>query len=215
MRNYFYLDRHLSELYSDVYEQPEDRGHTNNALRLCKWAKGYLDGVVLDVGCGNGFCQEFIPIYVGVGFGKDIQDGQRLGRNVLEMDYNFLTFDDESFDTVFSRHSLEHSPFPLLTLMEWHRVSKKYLVLCAPNPDHYTFTGRNHYSVGNASQMAWWLRRAGWKIKKARKTDTEYWFVATKEPRISYEGWAKAPLDGKLYEFERDIFDKSNLEIFR
>ena len=42
-------------------------------------------------------------------------------------DYNFLEYPDNSFDLVFSRHSLEHSPFPVLTLMEWYRVARDFM----------------------------------------------------------------------------------------
>ena len=204
MRDYTRIDQYLDSLQGDVYAQPEDAGHTKDASRLCLWAKNL--GSVLDVGCGNGFCQQFIPDYTGIGLGQDIKDGKQMGRNVREMDFNFLTFDENSFDTVFSRHSLEHSPFPILTLMEWHRVARKKLVLCVPNPDHYTFTGRNHYSVSDAHQMAWWLRRSGWKIIKARWRPTELWFLASKQKIIGYEGWARTPLSNKIHEFERDIF---------
>lgn len=213
MRDYSRFDENLSRLMGDVYEQPEDKGHRGHALRLCVWALSNMEvGSVLDVGCGNGFCQSFLYDYTGIGLGDDIRIGKSMGRNVREMDFNFLDFPDESFNTVFSRHSLEHSPFPVLTLMEWHRVARKNLILCVPNPFHYTYVGRNHYSVANAHQTAWWLRRAGWRIFKARKTQTEFWFLCHKNPIIGYEGWAAIPLPAKVYEFERDLFKKDTVE---
>jgi len=215
MRDYSRFDKNLSDLMTDIYNQPEDEGHVHHARRLVVWAIGRLENVgsVLDVGCGDGFCQSFFDEYTGVGLGNDIPVGKSLGRNIMEMDYNFLDFDDNSFDTVFSRHSLEHSPFPVISLMEWNRVARNHLVLCVPNPDHYTFTGRNHYSVATPHQMAWWLRRAGWKITHARKTSTELWFLANKHPIFGYEGWCDAPLPAKVYEFERDLFKKGNTAV--
>jgi len=93
----------------------------------------------------------------------------------------------------------------MLTLFEWHRVSKQWLALVAPNPDHYKFVGRQHYNVANASQIHWWLRRAGWKTEDFKKTDEEYWFICKKMPRIGYEGWVEAPLPTPIYDFERDL----------
>lgn len=216
MRDWQKIDRYLDNLTSDVYEQPEDNGHTALARKAVRWMKIPDCVSVLDVGCGTGFCQEFFENrkinYTGVCLGRDYVVAQEEKHNVLEMDYNFLEFEDDSFDMVFSRHSLEHSPFPILTLMEWHRVARKYLGLVMPNPDNYTFVGRNHYSVANPHQIVWWMRRAGWKLLQARLFTTEYWFVCEKKPIVSYEGWVDVPVNNKVYEFERDML-KLNIEI--
>jgi SAM-dependent methyltransferase len=76
----------------------------------------------------------------------------------------FTDFDSESFDLVYSRHSLEHSPFPLLTLMEWHRIAKHWLLVILPNPEHYGWAGKNHYGVMNWEQAEYFLDRSGWKV---------------------------------------------------
>ena len=114
-----------------------------------------------------------------------------------------------NFSTIiFSRHYLEHSPFPLLTLMEWHRVSKKYLCLVLPNPEYFTYVGRNHYAVmGDKTQIRWLLRRAGWKIIKRKYTEFEYRYLCEKKERIGYEGWAEIPLPTYIYENDRDDRD--------
>lgn len=85
------------------------------------------------------------------------------------MDFNFLVWQDETFDLVWSRHTLEHSPFPLITLMEWRRVTKATgflaLIMPAPEPEGFwTVHGRNHYSVLPKENVEWLLRRAGWHI---------------------------------------------------
>lgn len=207
MRDYTHMDGYVSNLLQDVYIQPEDTEHTRMAVAFIKWMKLKDCYSVLDAGCGTAFCQEMFEglSYTGVCLGKDFQIAKSLGRNVVEEDFNFLEFYRDSFDLVFSRHSLEHSPFPILTLMEWHRVSTRWLGLVMPNPDWYTFVGRNHYSVARPRQIAWWLRRSGWKIRQARLLKSEYWFVCEKMPIIGYEGWAKAPLSNPIYEFERDF----------
>lgn len=219
MRDYSNFDSYLTELYRDVYAQPDDDGHIELAHKVIDWMKVDNSESVLDVGCGTGFCQPMFQkkglSYTGVCFGADFQAGQKLGYHVLRLDYNFLDYSDNYFDVVFSRHSLEHSPFPIITLLEWHRVGKKFLVLVMPNPENYTYVGRNHYSVANPHQIVWWMRRAGWKLTQARITKTEFWFVAKKMPIVSYEGWATAPLDASIHEFERDMLSSQPIDILR
>ena len=207
-RDYTYFDKYYEELLGDVYAQPTDSGHTklsNEVIR--EWIFPLHISSVLDVGAGEGDAQTLFEQkgigYTGIALGADVTKGKKKGHNLVEGDFNFIGY--TGFDLIFSRHSLEHSPFPIITLMEWHRVSNKYLCLVVPNPEHYKYVGRNHYSVANAVQTHWWLRRAGWKTEKFSKTDEEYWFLCEKKERISYEGWADAPLDAGIYEFERDL----------
>lgn len=208
MRDYLHLDQYYSELLEDIYPQPPDHWHMAEMKNVIdNWIASLGVSTILDVGCGEGEAQEYFERcgidYHGVAFGQDVALARAAGRTVFEQDFNFLPY--ERFDLIFSRHSLEHSPFPLLTLMEWHRIATKWLCLITPNPRHFTYTGRNHYSVLDASQMAWLLRRAGWKIKKVRLTSIEFWFLCEKMPRIGYEGWARTPLSPVQYEFERDL----------
>lgn len=168
MRNWSHIDHYLNKLYSDIYPQPEDPGHTEMSRAVIdRWMSSMTTcHSVLDVGCGTGFCQPLFEKwnvqYEGVCLGDDFVKGLELGRRVTKMDFSFLDYPDGSFDMIFSRHSLEHSPMPLLTLMEWHRVSRNWLGLVLPHPDWYTFAGRNHYSVMNIEQINNILDIAGW-----------------------------------------------------
>lgn len=217
IRDYSNFDAHLNSLSEDVYEQPEDEGHLQLAYDMIYWMQAPSCHSVLDAGSGDGFCQPMFEnkgmAYVGICLGSDGDIGRTMGHTLINMDYTFTNFPENTFDLVFARHSLEHSPFPLLTLMEWHRISNKYLGLVMPNPSHYTFTGRNHYSVAWPTQIAWWLRRAGWRIIQAKLFNTEFWFVCEKRPVVSYEGWAKVPLAHKIYEFERDKLKIDGIDI--
>jgi len=206
------IDNYIYELYGDIYSQPEDSGHSDLSLQIINHWMSHLGTVqnVLDVGCGEGFAQPMFEYwkasYTGTCLGNDYMIAKEKGRNVVMVDFNFLTFDDESFDLVFSRHSLEHSPMPLLTLMEWHRVARKWLGLVLPNPNHFTYVGRNHYSVFDPHQIVWLLRRAGWKVIDYQADEQEYRFLCEKHPRISYEGYVDAPLDPEIHVFERDNY---------
>lgn len=170
MRNWERHDQYLNILARDIYLQPQDSGHTRLAQKVIDTWMSRMTTCksVLDVGCGEGFCQTFFEKwsiqYEGVCLGEDFIVAQERGRNVKKMDFSFLEYEDESFDLVFARHSLEHSPMPLLTLFEWERVSRYWLGIILPHPDWYGFGGQNHYAVMNHEQVLNLLDRSGWKI---------------------------------------------------
>lgn len=187
MREYKHIDTYLSILLNDIYPQPAD---SNHAL----WTKEVIDNwvtklheckSVLDVGCGVGYAQAMfgslsIP-YTGVCLGKDYLVAKLRKRNVYNYDFNFLPFEDGSFDLVFSRHSLEHSPMPLLSLMEWRRVAKQWLCLILPDPAYWGWAGQNHYSVMNDVQARYLIARAGWKVIWFEQKQNELHYMCEKE----------------------------------
>lgn len=170
MRDYSNIDRYITKLYGEIYAQPEDGGHTRMAQKVIDfWASRMTTcHSVLDVGCGTGFCQSMFERwgmkYEGIAIGEDVVQAKLLGHNVKVMDFNFLDYPDDYVDLIFARHSLEHSPMPLITLMEWARVSKNWLGIVLPAPEWYTYTGLNHYSVMNMEQITNLLKVAGWSI---------------------------------------------------
>jgi len=205
MRDWLFIDRYYQELTQDIYDQPNDSGHSLMAKEIInKWFPDLDGNSVLDVGCGTGFCSEFVENnkkdYLGIE--KGISSKTPF---IIDMDFNFLSkFKADTFDIVLSRHTLEHSPFPLLTLMEWHRVAKMYLLLVLPNPEYYTFIGKNHYSVMDKQQSRWLLRRAGWEVLKTDYSEpTELRFLCRKRERIGAEGYI-SKLTNNIYEADRD-----------
>lgn len=189
MRYWKHIDDYLDELEKDIYEQPPDEWHTKMATEVInKWIPKFDDVItnVLDVGCGQGFCQSIFELfsieYEGVTLGKDAHAAR--DKIIYEKDFTFLPYSDETFDLIFSRHSLEHSPMPLLTLMEWYRVSNKYLCLIIPKPDYCGFHMQNHYSVMYLDQIKFLLNRAGWEIMlEDHDTPEEYRFMCKKVDR--------------------------------
>jgi len=200
MRDYTKIEKYLNRLIPDVYPQPEDSGHSLLARQAIDDFMPRLEGVssVLDAGCGEAFCEAFFKerniTYRGVCLGEDYKVAKSKGRWVYEEDFSFLSFEDGKFDLVFSRHSLEHSPFPLMTLMEWHRVTKKYVALVLPAPEHWRYGGRNHYFVLSRRQWKVLFDVAGFDIiyenvkRKNMKPDLsppdvaiEYWFILRKK----------------------------------
>lgn len=185
MRDYTFFDERVNDLTGDVYTQPPDPGHTAWALHALEWIKStiYMSEVprrnrrkVLDVGCGQAFmAQPFERAgleWSGVAIGEDVVFARAklaefgLDQNkVQEADMTFLPFEDKEFDLIFARHVLEHSPFPIITLMEWHRIAADggHLCLVAPAPHYWKDRGRNHYSIVPMPLLKWWCQRAGWE----------------------------------------------------
>ena len=170
MRDYNYFEIYLNTLVDDIYEQPVDEGHTRMALNVIDNWIPKLVGCksVVDMGCGQiapqGAFEQYGLSYLGISIGRDVVEAVKAGKSVINEDMTFTKLDSESFDLVYSRHSLEHSPFPLLTLMEWHRIAKHWLCLVLPSPAHYGWVGKNHYGVMNFDQAKSFLERAGWNI---------------------------------------------------
>lgn len=172
MRDFARLDGFLNRLQQDVYSQPADIGHTAWAAhavdQLCSIPQGLH--TVLDLGCGQGFLAPVFTArgmaWTGVALGEDAQVARAANLPVYDLDYSFLPWGDGSFDLIFARHALEHSPMPLVTLMEWRRVvtANGYLALIAPAPAWWGVRGRNHYAVLYKSQLKWLLERTGWRV---------------------------------------------------
>lgn len=195
MRDYTKIEEYLNKLAETIYPQPQDALHTSWASESINVFASQFENIktVLDVGCGEGFCQDFFErhgiAYTGVCLGADdFRSAVAFGKNVLLMDYSFLEFFDKSFDLIYSRHSLEHSPFPLLTLMEWKRVAK-YIALVLPSPVHWGYFGTNHFYVLNSEQWENLFDAAGMKMlynfKKTypikpnsdEQVEIEYWYI--------------------------------------
>ncbi len=171
MRDWTRIDGYLTSLEGDVYPQPTGHDeHPAFAKQVIDTWLSKLTGCnsVLDVGCGEGFAEDFFKewnvAYEGVCLGDDYLVAKERGRNVKRMDFSFLEYPENTFDLIFSRHSLEHSPMPLLTLFEWARVTKQWLGLVLPDPSFYTYKGLNHYAVMEREQVGWLLDRAGFKV---------------------------------------------------
>jgi ubiquinone/menaquinone biosynthesis C-methylase UbiE len=169
MRDYQQIELYLNRLLDDIYPQPPDPGHQAMIETVAtKWLS-VLTGLssILDVGCGQGqaipVLQRYAKEVQGVTLGDDAAICNRKGYKVNMSDMTFLPYRDDRFTLIFARHVLEHSPMPLLTLMEWYRVAHQWLLLVMPDPAHYTYTGRNHYYVLNRQQVDNLLDNTGWR----------------------------------------------------
>jgi SAM-dependent methyltransferase len=94
---------------------------------------------VLDLGCGFGACGKFAlkmgaDVVIGCDFFKDyLSKARKL--ECVQSDVQELPFKNASFDMVLMSEVLEHVPYPVKTLQEIMRVSKKqsFLLITVPN----------------------------------------------------------------------------------
>ncbi len=168
IRNFKNFRKYIKKLSKDIYPQPPDVSHTEWAIDALLDLLPEDVNSVIDMGCGQGFLMPYFKAkniaWEGVTLGDDYRVCKEKDLPVHDADITFLPFVDSSYDLIFARHVLEHSPCPVPTLMEWRRVSKKYLILICPAPDYWSYRGKNHYSVAPIQQLKWWLERSGWAI---------------------------------------------------
>jgi SAM-dependent methyltransferase len=136
------------------------------------------DSVILDLGCGPGYfldemqAREYTNV-TGVTLSPgDIATCEGKGHTIKKYDLTFLPqkdgYYDESVDFIFLRHALEHSPYPIFSLMEYNRVLKQgakiYIEVPAPECVRKHEYNPNHYSILGSTQLAALLTRCGFNI---------------------------------------------------
>ncbi|HEY8573109.1 class I SAM-dependent methyltransferase [Phenylobacterium sp.] len=173
------LDAFLQRVRGEIYAEPafdlHDKVTREMAAYLLKTAGLPPGAKVLDVGCGQGLALELFRdaglAPVGITLGEDLEVCRGKGLDVVEMDFSFLDFPDESFHLVWCRHALEHSIFPYFTLAEMHRVLKPggvlYVEVPAPDTACAHQANPNHYSVLPKSMWLELMRRTGFVEPRA------------------------------------------------
>jgi len=149
------------------------------------------NGKVLDLGCGPGYFLNYMreqgyTDLTGVTLSpEDVKMCEANGHTIKKYDMSFLPqqdgYYDESVDFIFLRHSLEHSPYPIFTLMEYNRVlkqgSKMYIEVPAPDCERKHEWNLNHYSILGTEQLAALLVRTGFNIDKFETLDFDVEFA--------------------------------------
>ena len=200
-----------------IHEEGDSQMHSSLTKQI---VKAYIDPMeipkdahILDLGCGPGYFLDEMKErgYTNV-TGVTLSPGDQKtctdkGHTIKGYDLTFLPqkegYYDESVDFIFLRHALEHSPYPIFSLMEYNRVlkqgSKIYIEVPAPDCERKHEYNLNHYSILGSTQLAALLTRCGFNIdsfnnfefdltspdpedpeKNRKMKETYYCIVATK-----------------------------------
>jgi SAM-dependent methyltransferase len=103
---------------------------------------------------------------------EDIKMCEEKGHTIKKYDFSFLPqkdgYYDESVDFIFCRQSLEHSPYPIFSLMEYNRIlkqnSKIYIEVPCPDAERQHEFNLNHYSILGHNMLAALLIRTGFRV---------------------------------------------------
>lgn len=161
-----------------VYSEPDTNLHMNvmNQVipKIIELGKIDSNTRILDVGCGRGYGMlKFKELGCGNIQGitlsdEDVKASQDRGFTCSKQDMSFTEFADQSFDFLFVRHALEHSPYPLLTLKEFNRIldvgGKAYIEMPSPKCDRLLEAYDNHYSIMGVRQWTELMKRAGFNL---------------------------------------------------
>ena len=143
------------------------------------------DAFILDLGCGPGYFmdemkeREYTNV-TGITLSlEDIALCESKGHKTKRLDISFLPqkegYHDESVDFIFLRHALEHSPYPIFTLMEYNRVLKQhakiYIEVPAPDCERHHESLLNHYSIFGLRQLIALLQRTGFDIESSNNIE--------------------------------------------
>lgn len=136
------------------------------------------DAAILDLGCGPGYFLDEMKErgytnLVGVTLApEDVRNCESKGHTIKKYDLSFLPqkdgYYDESVDFIFLRQALEHSPYPIFSLMEYNRIlkqgAKMYIEVPAPDCQRQHEFNPNHYSILGSTQLGALLIRCGFNI---------------------------------------------------
>jgi ubiquinone/menaquinone biosynthesis C-methylase UbiE len=151
---------------------------------------------ILDLGCGPGYFLDEMKTrgytdVTGVTLSPgDIKICEEKGHTIKKYDLSFLPqsegYYDESVDMIFLRHALEHSPYPIFSLMEYNRVLKQfgkiYIEVPQPGCERQHETNLNHYSILGKEQLAALIIRTGFNIDRFENFEFDVEFPNDSDP---------------------------------
>lgn len=178
-----------------------DEGDSNfHKMLTTDIVKNYIDPLnlpkdskILDLGCGPGYFLDEMKSrgytdLTGVTLSPgDIALCEGKGHKVKKYDLSFIPqkdgYYDESVDFIFLRHALEHSPYPIFSLMEYNRILKQnshiYIEVPAPECERRHEFNLNHYSILGINMLSALLYRTGFKIESFNNMEFD---LSVKDP---------------------------------
>jgi SAM-dependent methyltransferase len=174
-----------------IYDEGDSEFHRNLTKQV---VETYVDPLslpkeahILDLGAGPGYFldemkeREYTNVHGVTLSPGDIAICEAKGHTIKKYDLSFLPqkdgYYDESVDFIFLRHALEHSPYPIFSLMEYNRVLKQgakiYIEVPAPDCDRKHEFNLNHYSILGHNQLAALLMRCGFDVNQFNNLEFE------------------------------------------
>ena len=161
---------------------PSDELHQLMAKEF--WEKVPKDfNKILDVGCSDGYMVKVFKDYgkEAVGINDFLYPTDKLyieehNLEVYTMDMHCMVFDNESFDAIWCRHTLEHSFAPLQVLSEIYRITKQngYLFAVLPPPPDPQEPYEGHWHQIPLYQFKYLLEMCNFEILDIRTTYFSY-----------------------------------------
>ena len=161
-----------------IYSEMEEGNFHNNLIEYV--AIRYLSNLdkdlkILDAGCGPGVFIDnakklgFTNI-IGVTMGEeDLEACRQKGHIVIESDISDIPLDNDSQEIIWCRHALEHSPYPLFTLLEYNRLLKMhgflYIEVPAPDTDRNHEWTPNHFSIMGSTMWQSLFKQTGFTVE--------------------------------------------------
>jgi SAM-dependent methyltransferase len=171
------FDGFMRRVRNEVYSEPDSQLHTVLTDKLLPQFAGYLPDKntrILDVGCGQGYASlkfkelGYLRITAITLSQQDVEACRDRGVDCRQMDMSFLCFMDQTFNALWVRHALEHSPFPYLTLLEFNRVLAPdgivYIEMPGADTPRELENWPNHYSVMGTKMWMSLMLRSGFNI---------------------------------------------------
>jgi SAM-dependent methyltransferase len=187
---------------SHLYDENESELHKKINGEV---VKNYIDPLnlpkqanILDIGCGVGYFLESMKNrgytnVTGITLSENnAKHCREKGFNAKEYDPTFLPqkdgYYDESVDFIFLRHSLQHSPYPIFSLVEYNRILKQnkkmYIEVPAPDCERKLEFNPSHYSILGKTQLTALLERTGFKIERFDEIQFDLTLTENEEEKI-------------------------------
>ncbi|WP_299189625.1 class I SAM-dependent methyltransferase [uncultured Aquimarina sp.] len=138
--------------FSNFYSNRDTRFSNTRQTDMSKQCLKYVfeeiksdNQTFIDVGCGNGFLLEYANKKGFKTTGCDIIGGKSFDHSdYFQANIEDLPFEDNSFDVVFSTHTLEHVIDFEKAVRELKRITKKTLCVVVPCQRAYYYTLDEH-----------------------------------------------------------------------
>jgi len=171
-------------IYRPCHTEADEGAAHRSAIST--WVQPFTkaDARIADIGCGRGislqlFKEAGAESVDGYCMGEDADVAIAAGLNVTRADQSEIPAADGTYDFLYCRQILEHSPAPLITLREWWRIMKPAALMFIQVPlCPEGWVTRDHLSIMPRNCWAWTFQRAGFGLVLRGFEANEYaWLV--------------------------------------